>query len=117
MFLLIIVSVFTNSSNDSHQVLETEDSDSDGISDVDDECPDTPKGENVDPHGCSDSQKDSDGDGVSDADDECPDTPSGKDVYEDGCSASQTPGFSFLFSLTALIAIAVLSSRFNIIGK
>ena len=117
MFLLIIVSVFTNSSNDSHQVLETEDSDGDGISNVDDECPDTPEGENVDPHGCSDSQKDSDGDGVSDADDECPDTPSGKDVYEDGCSASQTPGFSFLFSLTALIAIAVLSSRFNIIGK
>ena len=71
----------------------------------------------MDPHGCSDSQKDSDGDGVSDADDECPDTPSGEDVYEDGCLASQTPGFSFLFSLTALIVIAVLSSRFNIIRK
>ncbi|MEZ5031721.1 MAG: T9SS type A sorting domain-containing protein [Saprospiraceae bacterium] len=72
------------------------DSDGDGISDADDDCPDTPEGEGVNADGCSCSQvevddndpctldecsngvvthtfQDADGDGVCDANDQCPD--------------------------------------------
>ena len=46
------------------------DQDGDGVRDTEDQCPNTPPGEQVDANGpnagCSDSQKDSDGDGVGD---------------------------------------------------
>ena len=62
------------------------DSDSDGIADISDLCPDTPAGEAVDADGCADSQKDTDGDGVTDDLDTCPNTPSGVVVDADGCA-------------------------------
>ncbi len=65
------------------------DSDSDGISDNLDQCPDTPDGEAVDSNGCSNSQIDSDSDGISDNLDHCPDTPDGEAVDSNGCSNSQ----------------------------
>jgi len=65
------------------------DSDSDGIADISDLCPDTPAGEAVDADGCADSQKDTDGDGVTDDLDTCPDTPAGEAVDADGCADSQ----------------------------
>jgi outer membrane protein OmpA-like peptidoglycan-associated protein len=88
------------------------DKDADGISDVYDRCPDTPKGAIVDRHGCPHDQDndgvldgldacpdtpakwpvdakgcptDTDGDGVPDGKDKCPDTPKGAKVDESGC--------------------------------
>lgn len=73
------------------------DSDSDGVQDANDKCPNTKTGETVDINGClinSDSDKDgvpdtvesdSDKDGVPDADDECPTTTAETKVDYRGC--------------------------------
>lgn len=61
------------------------DSDHDGVVDAADSCPDTPRGEAVDGHGCP-LPKDGDADGVVDAADRCPDTPAGDRVDADGCT-------------------------------
>jgi OOP family OmpA-OmpF porin len=58
------------------------DSDGDGVIDRLDECPDTPKGVEVDYKGCP---LDSDGDGVPDYLDKCPNTPAGVAVDSNGC--------------------------------
>lgn len=58
------------------------DTDKDGVIDLLDQCPDTPKGATVDSKGCP---SDSDGDGVLDGIDECPDTPKGAPVDLEGC--------------------------------
>ena len=71
-------------------VFTASDADNDGVSDIADQCPDTPEGETVDAEGCSESQKDTDGDGVTDDLDTCPDTPEGAAVNQEGCAASQT---------------------------
>ncbi len=60
------------------------DSDGDGVVDLVDECPDTPKGQAVTKLGC---EKDSDGDGVVDSKDKCPNTPKCTAVDENGCEA------------------------------
>jgi outer membrane protein OmpA-like peptidoglycan-associated protein len=60
----------------------TLDSDGDGVPDVDDKCPGTPRGAIVDKHGCP---IDSDGDGVPDGIDRCPRTPHGATVDSLGC--------------------------------
>jgi hypothetical protein len=65
------------------------DSDNDGVTDQDDQCPDTPLGSVVDSDGCAQSQLDDDGDGVSNDVDQCPATPSGIDVDSNGCAQSQ----------------------------
>jgi len=65
------------------------DSDGDGVSDTDDQCPGTPGGETVDASGCAASQLDDDNDGVTNANDQCPGTPSGESVDGNGCSPSQ----------------------------
>ena len=61
------------------------DQDDDGVSDADDQCPETAAGETVDELGCSASQIDTDGDGVADSDDQCPATPQDEEVGADGC--------------------------------
>lgn len=58
------------------------DQDGDGVPDFKDQCPDTPRGADVDVNGCP---KDSDGDGVLDGLDRCPDTPRGAEVDNRGC--------------------------------
>jgi len=58
------------------------DSDNDGVSDLEDKCPETPEGIEVDKYGCP---KDSDGDGVPDYMDQCHDSLTGKKVDEKGC--------------------------------
>src|SRR5712692_9332550 len=59
------------------------DSDGDGVLDINDRCPDTPKGALVDKHdGCP---WDLDGDGVMEGLDLCPNTPRGWPVDEHGC--------------------------------
>ena len=65
------------------------DEDNDGILDSEDQCNNTPLGENVNEQGCSLSQLDSDEDGVNDSVDECNSTPSGEEVNAQGCSNSE----------------------------
>jgi OmpA-OmpF porin, OOP family len=60
----------------------TKDTDKDGVSDKNDQCPDTPGGCLVDKVGCP---LDSDGDGVCDGLDKCPGTPAGCMVDALGC--------------------------------
>ena len=70
------------------EVAKVADSDSDGVSDGLDQCPDTPYGAPVDSLGCEIQQKapvDSDDDGVDDNLDKCPDTPLGTMVNVHGC--------------------------------
>jgi len=64
------------------QVASRMDSDGDGVFDEADQCPDTPKGVQVDANGCP---VDSDGDGIPDYLDRCPDTPRGVQVDANGC--------------------------------
>ena len=59
-----------------------QDSDSDGVMDASDQCPDTPMGVPVNSRGC---EADSDNDGVVDSRDQCPDTPAGAMVNSRGC--------------------------------
>ena len=49
----------------------TPDSDSDGVADNQDQCPNTPSGAIVDTNGCAASQLDTDGDGITDDQDMC----------------------------------------------
>ncbi|MCP4246072.1 MAG: right-handed parallel beta-helix repeat-containing protein, partial [bacterium] len=69
------------------------DADSDGISDADDHCPDTPVGQRANDRGCSCSQRDGDGDGIVDCDDRCPYTEAGDSIDEDGCSVPPPPDY------------------------
>ena len=72
------------------------DSDSDGVVDGRDKCPDTPIGSIVDDHGCA-VEKDSDGDGVPDSIDQCPHTPAGYHVDQQGCAIGVTLYLHFPF--------------------
>jgi hypothetical protein len=68
------------------------DTDDDGDSvadDIDEACPDTPRGEEVDESGCADSEVDSDGDGVCDATAES-EGPSGCEG-SDNCASDRNP--------------------------
>ena len=65
------------------------DTDSDGVTNDTDNCPNTPIGQAVDGNGCSNSQKDTDSDGITDDLDQCSDTPIEETVDENGCSDSQ----------------------------
>lgn len=58
------------------------DSDGDGVANRQDVCPHTPRGAQVDVHGCP---LDADNDGVFDGLDRCPDTPAGVKVDAGGC--------------------------------
>ena len=60
------------------------DSDSDGVVNTIDNCPNTPSGQSVNSSGCALSQIDSDGDGVTDDVDQQPDTRSGVPVDSNG---------------------------------
>ncbi len=63
-------------------VKKVTDSDSDGVPDNLDKCPNTPAGVKVDKNGCP---IDSDHDGVADYLDKCPNTPAGVKVNKNGC--------------------------------
>ncbi len=58
------------------------DSDSDGVADSEDRCPNSAAGAVVDSQGC---ERDSDGDGVADGQDRCPNTAAGSPVDTQGC--------------------------------
>ena len=63
------------------------DTDGDGVLDLWDECPNTPRGEQVSSRGCPllDLNRDADGDRVPDSSDRCPNTPTGIAVDPFGC--------------------------------
>ncbi|TDT46848.1 putative secreted protein (Por secretion system target) [Maribacter spongiicola] len=65
------------------------DSDDDGITNENDNCPNTPTGQTVDENGCSQDQLDDDNDGVNNTNDNCPNTPTGETVDTNGCSQSE----------------------------
>ena len=65
------------------------DIDRDGVTDLEDQCPNTSTEVNVNSIGCSLSQIDSDGDGILNSEDQCPDTPTGVTVDLTGCSETQ----------------------------
>ncbi len=60
------------------------DSDSDGVNDVLDQCPNTPGGASVDANGCAESQKDPDNDGITGINDNCPNTANSNQMDTDG---------------------------------
>jgi OOP family OmpA-OmpF porin len=64
------------------------DTDRDGVLDMWDECPDTPRGTDVSSSGCPlmDREGDADGDRIPDSKDQCPNTPVGAAVNPQGCS-------------------------------
>ena len=70
-------------------LVNTDDSDGDGVYNDLDDCENTPLGSVVDATGCSNDQLDDDEDGVSNSVDLCADTASGATVDTDGCSSEQ----------------------------
>ncbi|NLP57181.1 endonuclease [Lutibacter sp. B1] len=68
---------------------ENEDIDNDGVLNINDLCPNTPEGEEVDANGCSNGQLDDDNDGVQNSNDLCANTPEGEAVNSEGCSESE----------------------------
>jgi hypothetical protein len=70
-------------------LVNTDDSDGDGVYNDLDDCENTPLGSVVDATGCSNDQLDDDEDGVSNSVDLCADTASGATVNTDGCSSEQ----------------------------
>jgi gliding motility-associated-like protein len=60
------------------------DSDSDGVNDALDQCPNTPGGASVDVNGCAESQKDPDNDGITGINDNCPNTANSNQMDTDG---------------------------------
>ena len=64
------------------------DTDLDGVLDMWDECPNTPRGTEVSASGCPimPREADSDGDRIPDSRDDCPNTPAGTAVNPQGCS-------------------------------
>ena len=69
------------------------DSDSDGVNDALDQCPNTPNGASVDSDGCAESQKDPDNDGITGVNDNCPNTsnPNQSDIDGDGIGDACDP--------------------------
>ena len=68
---------------------ELEDSDGDGVPDVQDGCPEDPNKTEPGECGCGVDDIDADADGVMDCNDSCLNTPNGETVNTDGCSSSQ----------------------------
>ncbi|MFL0797801.1 MAG: PHB depolymerase family esterase [Cellvibrionaceae bacterium] len=71
---------------ESCDIVDNIDSDSDGVFDQFDLCPNTPAGTSVDSEGCPIVNNDSDNDGVTDDIDQCPNTPPGDTVNAIGCT-------------------------------
>jgi len=85
------------------------DADEDGVPDLIDKCPNTPKGVKVDAIGCP---LDSDGDGVPDYLDKCPNTPFGTKVDATGCPMKLTEKVSITLKVNFDTAKADIKPEF-----
>lgn len=85
------------SANVNFELLDKEDSDHDGVADIDDFCPKTPKGVAVDAQGCP---VDTDLDGVADYKDIEPETPQGSIVNAQGVQLTNAMGERLFLSYT-----------------
>ncbi|MFQ5589900.1 MAG: thrombospondin type 3 repeat-containing protein [Phycisphaerae bacterium] len=65
-----------------------DDADADNVPDAQDQCPDSPQGQQVNDVGCAPSERDTDADLVNDDVDNCPGTPAGTTVDDKGCPVS-----------------------------
>ena len=77
---------------DEDEEQQDRDRDGDGVPDRNDDCPNTPRGVEVDERGCEiEEETDSDGDGIPDDVDECPETPANEIDLVDGvgCGPSE----------------------------
>ncbi|MGJ8735874.1 thrombospondin type 3 repeat-containing protein, partial [Zobellia laminariae] len=72
------------------RLIKNDDTDNDGVTNINDDCPNTPTGRTVSSRGCSQSQLDDDNDGVTNNNDNCANTPIGETVDTNGCSSSQS---------------------------
>jgi hypothetical protein len=81
-----------------------EDSDYDGIPDVNDNCPDMANPDQADfnNNGIGDACEDSDGDGLVDSEDNCPDSPEGAVIDVFGCEVFELPYNNFSIVATAV---------------
>lgn len=70
------------------------DADNDGVSNPDDLCPETTRGQKVNPKGCEEIF-DTDHDGVDDRNDKCPGTPAGTSVDQLGCWLPEPVYFNY----------------------
>lgn len=77
-------------------IVNTADDDNDGVTNFNDDCPNTPEGETVDARGCSSSQADDDNDGVTNNLDQCPNTPLEVTVNTQGCTVTDPNKANFL---------------------
>ncbi len=85
-------------------IFQPKDSDSDGVVDSFDKCPNTQQGIKVDQNGCP---VDSDSDGVVDSFDKCPNTQQGIKVDQNGCPVEITLRLNFDFKK------AVIKPQYN----
>jgi glucose/arabinose dehydrogenase len=92
------------------------DTDSDGVNDFEDECPNTTNGETVDINGCAGSQLDDDNDGVTNNLDQCIDTLQGTAVNTIGCKITGFPVNQFTFTTTANSCAAKANGEINIVS-
>ena len=99
------------------------DSDKDGVSDANDDCPNTPAGAQVDSRGCQiKADGDGDNDGVKDSMDECPNSKPGAVVDSRGCDVQvviELQGVYFEFDSSVLKpeSISILDAAVKTLGE
>ncbi|WP_242118363.1 pectinesterase family protein [Aestuariivivens sediminicola] len=86
------------------QLNAEEDSDYDGVLDVNDNCIENPNADQGDfnNNGIGDACEDSDGDGLLDSEDDCPESPAGAIIDVFGCEIFELPSNNFLISTTSV---------------
>ena len=87
------------------------DTDKDGITDANDNCPNTPSGTKVDTKGCT---LDTDGDTIADALDKCPNTAPGAKVDAQGCAEKLTRTESITMNVNFPSSSAQLTNDYMI---
>jgi OOP family OmpA-OmpF porin len=97
------------------------DGDNDGVSDVDDRCPNSPAGSVVDATGCAIVDGDDDNDGVANSKDACPNSRPGAVVGSDGCEVKvviELQGVHFDTDKSTLkpVSIGILNAAVKTLG-
>ncbi|MCF6300016.1 MAG: OmpA family protein [Proteobacteria bacterium] len=98
------------------------DSDGDGVSDANDNCPNSAAGAVVDQYGCEKIDGDDDNDGVKNSGDKCPNSRAGAIVDKDGCDVQiviELQGVHFDFDKSTLKteSVAILDAAVRTLGE